>query len=93
MKRLGLSRICITVSWLYDQVPSAWKTTSMRHSSVVKACSRKGLETMPFTRLPRVAVSSKRSASGSARPLAIAIWPRGMASVCITFPVAGSQSQ
>lgn len=67
--------------------------TVMFHASVVNACSMKGLDTIPFTRLPRSALSVKRVSSALAWPLAMATCPRGMASVCSTVPVAGSQSQ
>src|SRR6218665_2200882 len=60
----------------------------MRQSSVVNACSMNGLDTMPLTRLPREAASSKPSASALACPMAIATCPRGMATLSMTVPVA-----
>ncbi|MCY1525478.1 hypothetical protein D9M68_604570 [compost metagenome] len=81
------------MSWSYDQVPSGLIFTVMFHASVVKARSMNGFDTMPFTRLPRSALSVNCVSPGFTRPLAMATCPRGMASVWNTVPVAGSHSQ
>ena len=48
---------------------------------------------MPFTVEPRTASSRNDFASAAAWPTAIAVCPRGIDSVWITVPVAGSHSQ
>jgi len=63
------------------------------YSTVLNAYSRNGFEQIPFVAAPRVATSSKAMASFGARPNAMAICPRGIASVWIRAPVAGSHSQ
>ncbi|MNN96454.1 hypothetical protein D3C81_2154490 [compost metagenome] len=68
-------------------------STLMRYSTVVNACSRKGFEQMPYAVESRLATSSKLLASAVVVPDAMAIWPRGIARVWITAPVAGSHSQ
>jgi hypothetical protein len=65
----------------------------MWYESVLNAWSRNAIEQVPFVGEPNSQCASKRRAPGAALPVAIAICPRGIVSVRMTAPVAGSQSQ
>ena len=82
-----------TVSCSYDHVPSALTVTAIVQLSVRNAYSRNGTEMIPLVSEPRTACSVNDFAPAAAFPVYIATWPRGIASVRVRFPVAGSHSQ
>ena len=60
----GAPGMTITVSCSYDHVPSGWIVTSIVTRSVLNACSRNGLETIPLVSEPRTASRLNVFASG-----------------------------